>query len=99
MIQARPRKSPDCDGEQEALGVQDCESMTVLLGRGDAFDLASTYCPVTDEPTGQAVLTRALMSSDGSAGDALIARLVWRRPSTQSPVPDVALGTLAEFSR
>jgi hypothetical protein len=41
------------------LGVQDCDSMTVLVGPGVQYVVASTYSPVTDQPTAQSVLTRA----------------------------------------
>jgi hypothetical protein len=82
------------------LGVQDCDSMTVLVGQGVRYEAASTYSPVTDAPTAQSVLTRALMARDGAEeGEPTIARLVWQRPAQQDAMPDVALGAMAEFSR
>lgn len=83
-----------------ALGVQDCDSMTVLIGREpDGFDTATTYAPVIDQSTAQSVLTRALLSSDVADKSELIGRLVMDRPRDDDSLVGLALGRLAEFSR
>jgi len=83
-----------------ALGVQDCDSMTVLVGRKpDGFDTATTYAPVIDQSTAQSVLTRALLSSDVADNSELIGRLVMDRPRDDDSLVGLALGRLAEFSR
>jgi len=83
-----------------ALGVQDCDSMTVLVGReADGFDSATTYSPVIDQGTAQSVLMRALLSSDVADNSELVGRLVVDRPREDDGLEGLALGRLAEFSR
>jgi len=83
-----------------ALGVQDCDSMTVLIGREpDGFDTATTYAPVIDEGTAQSVLMRALLSSDVADNSELVGRLVMDRPHKDDGPEGLALGRLVEFSR
>jgi hypothetical protein len=83
-----------------ALGVQDCDSMTVLIGRKSAmFETATTYVPVTDQGTAQSVLTRALLSSDVADGSELVGRLILHRRHDEGGLDGLALGCLAEFSR
>jgi len=83
-----------------ALGVQDCDSMTVLVGRKPGgFDGATTYAPVVDQCTAQSVLMRALLSSDVASNSELVGRLVMDRPHEDVGLEGLALGRLAEFSR
>ena len=83
-----------------ALGVQDCDSMTVLIGHeADGFDIATTYSPVTDQGTAQQVLTRALLSSDVTNNNELVGRLLVHRRCEDGEIAGLALGSLVEFSR
>jgi hypothetical protein len=105
VVSARPwwgevlQHARGCDPALAALGIQDCDSMTVLVGRGDTYELASTYSPITNEDAGRAALTRALVAGDGNEGEVTIARLVCENPPVGERARDVALGALAVFSR
>jgi hypothetical protein len=82
-----------------ALGVQDCDSMTVLAGQIGAYEMASTYSPVFDEPTAQSVLMRALMPFEGLDGNEIVARLVFGKMLDAGALRVLALCGMAEFSR
>lgn len=83
-----------------ALGVQDCDSMTVLIGReAGRFETAATYSPITDQGTAQSVLMRALLSADVAENGELVGRLVLQCQSGAEGFVGLALGPLAEFSR
>jgi hypothetical protein len=83
-----------------ALGVHDCDSMTLLMGRERGhFDSAATYSPVVDRGTAQSVLTRALLSADMAENAELVGRLAWYGTPDGHRNEGLALGSLAEFSR
>lgn len=83
-----------------ALGVQDCDSMTVLIGRkADGFEAVTTYAPVIDQGTAQSVLMRALLSSDVESNSELVGRLVVNRQREDDGPEGLALGCLVELSR
>lgn len=84
-----------------ALGVQDCDSMTILIGNlTGGFETVATYSPVTDEATAQSALTRALLSATSvERGSELVGRLVLRQASGAERSPGLALGALVDFSR
>jgi hypothetical protein len=83
-----------------ALGVQDCDSMTLLMGRErGGFDSAATYSPVVDQRTAQSVLTRALLSAEAAENAEIVGRLAWRDAPDDRRHDGLALGSLAELSR
>lgn len=51
---ARARKNA------EVVGIQDCDSLTVFAGNTQSFDLATTYAPIADEASAEAVWRRAV---------------------------------------
>jgi hypothetical protein len=81
-----------------ALGVQDCDSLTVLVGASEKVTQASTSSPVMDVAAAQAAFARALMSAGTEPIEALLAQLkvLGSRPETQL---ECALGGLLELSR
>lgn len=84
-----------------ALGVQDCDSLTVLIGKNvGRFDTAATYSPVMDQSTARTVLRRALFSADVTEGSELFGRLTLRHVAGADKVAaGMALSALTEFSR
>ena len=81
-----------------ALGVHDCDSLTVLVGKKSGFSMATTINPVLDEASADSSFTRALLSADMEPGRELLARLVLA-PSRSPGPPSSALSALMEFSR
>jgi hypothetical protein len=59
-----------------ALGVRDCDSLTVLLGRNGGFEVATTVTPVVDDASADAVFARALLSADSVPGRQALGRMV-----------------------
>jgi hypothetical protein len=81
-----------------ALGVQDCDSLTLLMGKKNSFDAASTICPVLDEAAANSAFARALLSADIPQGEEMLARLTLGTSRLPGP-QDSALASLMEFSR
>lgn len=48
----------------QAVAVKDCDSLTLLMGADQGFELATTVSPVLDEESGRAALSRLLLSSE-----------------------------------
>ena len=88
-----------------AVAVQDCDSLTVLTGRGGRFDIATTLTPVIDREAARSSLARLLLTTDVGEGQERVVRLVpLSEAALSSGLPsgerrDVALHALAEFSR
>lgn len=62
----------------EVVGIQDCDSLTVFSGNTRNFDLATTYAPIADEVSAEAVWRRAISmrpSVSATASGALRAKL------------------------
>ncbi len=90
------KRAPDL----AALGVQDCDSITVLVGRTpDGFDIASTYSPVVDQHTAKSVLARAMLSADVTANDELVGCLDLNLQLSASETNGFALSCFTRFSR
>lgn len=83
-----------------ALSLQDCDSVTILLGQGGQFDVATTVAPVQDAESARTAFARAALSSSVDVGDPLTVVLNPLRelPAVQSD-ERMALGALAEVSR
>lgn len=79
-----------------AVGVQDCDSLTILAGRGAEFESAITFTSVVDRETARAVFTRSLLSSSIEAEEAVLGALLAGVPAA-APLASVALGVLAEI--
>ncbi len=79
-----------------ALGVQDCDALTILIGKNKGFDMATTIHPVHDDASADSAFTRALLSADIEQGGEMLARLVPGRSA--SPADPTAAGWM-EFSR
>lgn len=76
-----------------ALAVQDCDSLTFLMGRDAGFERATGYFPMADRGTADATVARALLSA-GVPGE-----LAQRWQLAEGPLGAVAacpLGALAE---
>jgi len=54
---AKTQDTPTC------LSVQDCDSVTLLLGAGVEMTMATTYAPVLDNGTAKSIVARTLISS------------------------------------
>jgi len=59
-----------------AVGVQDCDSLTVLAGVAGGFDAASVITPLFDQQSADAAWARALLSGDAQPLTSWHARLV-----------------------
>ncbi len=75
------------------LAVHDCDSLTVLMGRGGQFDRASTSFPMPDRITADATVARAMLSAQPPVGP----RQQWRLAGDAGGVgAALPLGALAE---
>ena len=90
--------------EIPAMAVQDCDSLTVLAGAGQSFEMATTLAPVTDCETADAALARILLSA-GVEAQVSVTRLATaaalsRRPESSSSNSELnsALASLTEWS-
>ncbi len=79
-----------------AVGVQDCDSLTVLIGRESGFSVATTISPLLDEAAADSAFTRTLMSANVDPDEALRARLVVG--GSPSGAALCSLGSLMEIS-
>ncbi len=79
-----------------AVGVQDCDSLTVLIGREGGFSVATTISPLLDDAAADSAFTRTLMSANVDPDEALRARLVMGG-SAPGTAP-CSLGSLMEIS-
>ncbi len=59
-----------------SLAVQDCDSVTLLLGAGAEVTMAATYAPVADDSSARAIVARAVVSSGLADGQVHYLRLV-----------------------
>lgn len=76
-----------------AVGVRDCDSLTVLAGRETDFVFASTYFPPSGRDAAEAAFVRAMLSADAPPGP----RWVWGLCDAVVEAPaGCALGGLAE---
>ena len=79
-----------------AVGVQDCDSLTVLIGREGGFSVATTISPLLDEAAADSAFTRTLMSANVDPDEVLRARLVVA--GSPSGAALCSLGSLMEIS-
>ena len=79
-----------------AVGVQDCDSLTVLIGREGGFSVATTISPLLDEAAADSAFTRTLMSANVERDEALRARLVVAGSPPGAAL--CSLGSLMEIS-
>lgn len=79
-----------------AVGVQDCDSLTVLIGREGGFSVATTISPLLNEAAADSAFTRTLMSANVDPDKALRARLVLGGSVSGTAVS--SLGSLVEIS-
>ena len=92
-------------GQPDAVAVatQDCDSLTVLVGQGSAYEVATSFAPVTDRETADSALARLLLSADVGDGRALVRRLALNRASkaerATSASGDLALSVLLDIDR
>ncbi|HET9645623.1 MAG TPA: hypothetical protein VFP68_20210 [Burkholderiaceae bacterium] len=63
------------DANAPAIAAVDDESLTVLLGHGDAIESVNCISPIIDADAATAALARALISSDVESGRELVGRL------------------------
>lgn len=83
-----------------AMGVQDCDSMTVLTGRPPGtFDSVATYSPVLDLETSRSVMSRAMSATDAAVDAELVGRLTLNDVQVDAGVQTFALAALTVFSR
>jgi hypothetical protein len=82
-----------------AVATQDCDSLTVLVGQGETFEVATTLTPVIDCETADSALARLLLSADVPEGRAVVGRLMLNRESDQEGDVTAALSALMEFDR
>ena len=80
-----------------AVGVQDCDSLTVLIGPVGGFEVALTVSPVADDASADSAFTRALISADVAPGPQTFGRLVLGGAMAVRS-PGSALGSLLEVS-
>ena len=57
------------------IGIQDCDSLTVLAGAGSKFENAGVITPMSDDTASRAAWTRALMAGDALMAGACYARM------------------------
>jgi hypothetical protein len=86
-----------------AMSIQDCDSVTILLGEGDDFEVMSTVAPVQDAESARMAFARAALSSSVEVREAfnVVLRLD-REPDTDQTMGkqghDMALSCLAEMT-
>lgn len=86
-----------CEGAPaHMLGVQDCDSVTVLIGSDIDFEFASTVTPLLEPGSALAVVRRAAMSSRANPEHGTLVRLAPGGGRTDSRRVDVALGCSME---
>jgi hypothetical protein len=78
-----------------ALSVQDCDSVTLLLGNGDDLELVSTVTPVVSAESARTAFARALLSSSVDATAALSIALVPDQADGSGTNARMALGSLS----
>jgi hypothetical protein len=82
-----------------AIGVRDCDSVTILLGDGDEFEMATTVAPVQDAESARTAFARAALSSSVEIQNALsVALHVDGEPEVEQ-ADRMALGCLAVMSK
>lgn len=85
--------------ETTALAAQDCDSLTVLAGRGGGFEVATTLSPVADAETAEAALARQMLSADIAEDRLRLARLRPLRADTGERREGLALSHWMEWPR
>jgi hypothetical protein len=81
-----------------AFGLQDCDSVTVLTGRGEEFTWAGVSSPVFDKTTGNAAWARAMVHQTAEHGATKLYRI--RVGQTEGePALACAFGRLLEAAR
>lgn len=81
-----------------ALGVQDCDSLTILVGRNGGFESATTISPILDEASANAAFARARLSAKVEWGQEVLGRLKLGGALVSGP-SRCALGALMELRR
>lgn len=79
-----------------AVGVQDCDSLTVLIGSEGGFSVATTTSPLLDEAAADSAFMRTLMSANVDPDKSLRARLVLGGSTAGTAAS--SLGSLLEIS-
>jgi hypothetical protein len=95
LLRAALRREPALS----ALAAQDCDSLTLLAGRGTGFEVAVTLTPVTDRDTADAALARLLVSAHVTVDEYLVGRLAPLREDAVTAPLQLALAPLLELSR
>jgi hypothetical protein len=79
-----------------ALGVKDCDSVTVLMGSAGTFEMAATFTPIVDDDAARSALKRAMMSSSSPNASGRIVRLAIGESGALARSEAIALGHAAE---
>lgn len=87
------------DSRSAALAVQDCDSLTVLAGRDEGFEVATTLSPVTDTETADAALVRQVLATGIADSEWRMARLLPRRAQGGRRHDGLALSPWVEWVR
>ncbi len=82
-----------------AISVQDCDSLTFLVGSGGRFESVATYSPITDHETARSALARALLSADIGPGEEVRCRLEVQGVARGQVRAGVALAAVLESTQ
>jgi len=63
------------DQTPSALGVLDCDSVTLLMGTGGEFEMAMSLAPIVDVDSARSALRRAMMGSKAQPASGAVVRL------------------------
>lgn len=82
--------------DAQAIAARDCDSLTVLVGGGKEFALATTATPILDDEAGRAALSRLLLSSEVEVRSVLEFGLRAGQRTAVGSTDSVALAPLME---
>lgn len=87
------------DAQTPVVAAQDCDSLTVLVGRGGEVSVASTSTPVVDRQAADAALARFLLSAtDVPDGPRTLARLLPFHEEPLAQQGEIALSPFVEWA-
>lgn len=85
--------------EPLAIGIQDCSSLIVLMGREGTFDMVAAHSPLMNQESADAAWLRALLNGDIAADGELRCRLMLDGSGDRTPDPHLALGAMTMVSK
>lgn len=84
------------DQTPSALGVLDCDSVTLLMGTGGEFEMAMSLTPIVDVDSARSALRRAMMGSKAQPAGGAVVRLSIDARMVRAGKGDIAFGHTLE---